>query len=47
LGWGVFTTEPRPARLIGRAEGSMFLWTVAASLFAILTVGLLVLVWLG
>jgi hypothetical protein len=28
-------------------RGSMFLWTVAASLFAVLTLALLVLVWLG
>jgi hypothetical protein len=34
-----------PRTLIDRAEGSMFLWTVAASLFTILTVALPVLVW--
>jgi hypothetical protein len=36
-----------PRAPIGRAEGPMFLWTVAASLFAVLTLALLVLIWLG
>jgi hypothetical protein len=47
FGMGRLYDGASPRALIGRAEGSMFLWTVAASLFAVLTVALLVLVWLG
>ena len=47
FGMGRLYDGASPRTLIGRAEGSMFLWTVAASLFAVLTVALLVLVWLG
>ena len=47
FGMGRLYDRASPRAPIGRAEGPMFLWTVAASLFAVLTLALLVLIWLG